>query len=80
MRDRGPMTYLEAADRYLRIVAWARKRYRFMWGHPDQMVVYLYYGNVPAPYTRIEEAAWNRYMCPELCRTPSTGREGDARP
>lgn len=80
MRDRGPMTYLEAADRYLRIVAWARKRYRFRWRRPDQMVVYLYYGNVPAPYTRIEEAAWNRYMCPELCRTPSTGREGDARP
>lgn len=81
MRDRGPMTDLEAADRYLRIVAWARKRYCFQWR--DERNRLWTYALPPGKCTaliRIEEAAWNRYMHPALCRTSSTGGEGDARP
>lgn len=44
-------------DRYLRIVHWARDRYTDSDGYLVKSV-----GRVPSVYTRIEAAAWNRYM------------------
>jgi hypothetical protein len=45
------------ASRYLRIVRWAAKRYTDRNGF-----IVTYHGLNPAPYKRIEIAAWNRYM------------------
>lgn len=43
------------ADRYLKIVAWARKRYT----RDKRLVTHIM--GVPAACSRIEEAAWRRY-------------------
>jgi hypothetical protein len=45
------------ASRYLKIVRWAAKRYTDRDGY-----ITTHTGLNPAPYARIEVAAWNRYM------------------
>lgn len=44
------------AERYLKIVAWARKRYT----RAGRLVISI--GGEPQAYKRIECAAWDRYM------------------
>lgn len=44
------------ADRYLAVMAWARLRYT----KAGSLVVSV--GGVPTTYTKIERAAWGRYM------------------
>lgn len=43
-------------DRYLSIVQWARRRYS------RGGLLTISVGGAPAPYSRIETAAWARYM------------------
>lgn len=43
-------------DRYLRIVRWARSRYTL------DGVLAVSVGGLPSAYSRIERAAWDRYM------------------
>jgi hypothetical protein len=43
-------------DRYLAIVGWARKRYT----RAGMLTISV--GGVPSAYSRIESAAWGRYM------------------
>ena len=43
-------------DRYLNICVWAARRYRI----GDTLTTSI--GGNPAPFTRIEAAAWSRYM------------------
>lgn len=43
-------------ERYLKICVWAARRYR----GPNGLVMQI--GNQPAPFKRIEAAAWSRYM------------------
>jgi hypothetical protein len=48
------MTY-ENSAKYLRLMAWARKRYT----KGNRLVTYI--GGEPSVYNRIERAAWARY-------------------
>jgi hypothetical protein len=48
------MTY-ENSTKYLRLMAWARKRYT----KNNRLVTYI--GGEPSVYNRIERAAWARY-------------------
>ncbi len=47
---------IENADRYLKIVAWARRRYRRADGS-----ILISIGGRPSIYSRIEAAAFRRY-------------------
>ena len=49
------MTYIEASDRYLRLVAWARKRY----SKGGWLIIST--GPNLSAYSRIERAAFERY-------------------
>lgn len=44
------------SDKYLKLMEWARERY----GYEGNLITYV--GGVPTKYTRIEIAAWKRYM------------------
>lgn len=46
----------EAADRYLALVKWARERYT------SAGLLTISTGGAPSAYSRIESAAWGRYM------------------
>lgn len=48
--------WVDTGARYLRICRWAARRYTV----GDSLPVYI--GDHPAPYTRIEQAAWRKYM------------------
>ena len=47
-------------DRYLRIVRWARDRYKTT--GDDGFWIVDYRGNIPSRYVQIERAAWERYV------------------
>jgi hypothetical protein len=49
---------LADADHYLKIVAWAERRYR----NPRYGPFYLSVGGKPTAYSRIERAAFDRYV------------------
>jgi hypothetical protein len=49
---------LADADRYLKIVAWAERRYR----NNTNGLLYLSVGGKPTTYSRIERAAFDRYV------------------
>ena len=51
------MTTEASADRYLKIGVWLRKRYSV-----DGFITTHVRGNVPTKYTRIDLAAWNKYI------------------
>ncbi len=44
------------AEKYLKLTTWARNRYSY----EGNLIVSV--GGVPTKYTRIERAAWTRYM------------------
>ena len=48
----------ERERRYLRVVRWAEERYR----DPQTGELLIAIGREPSTYTRIERAAWRRYM------------------
>ena len=50
------MDWAASGRKYLRLCDWARKRYT----HGGRLVTFN--GNDPAPFTRIERAAWRKYM------------------
>ena len=49
-----------AEDRYLRLVRWAARRYR------ENGLLALERGGRPSAYTRIERAAWRRYVADNM--------------
>ena len=48
---------LNGVDRYANIVAWARKRYQDSFGN-----LVLSVGDRPSKYSRIDKAAWTKYI------------------
>ena len=46
-------------DRYLQVVRWAERRYSVNAG---RVLLVTHIGVNPTAYTRIERAAWNRYI------------------
>ena len=50
------MDWATSGRKYLRLCDWARKRYTLNGSLP------VWVGDHPAPYKRIEEAAWRKYM------------------
>lgn len=54
--DSGSTHWAKNGRRYLRLCDWARRRYT----RNDELITFI--GTQPAPFTRIERAAWRRYM------------------
>jgi hypothetical protein len=52
----GGMDWAATGRKYLRLCNWARNRYT------DCGQLVTFNGNEPAPFTRIERAAWRKYM------------------
>jgi len=58
--ETNAMTRKKNIDRYLRIVRWARNRYKET--TKDGFWIVDYRGNIPSRYVQIERAAWERYV------------------
>lgn len=56
MRPKTPAD-IARVDRYLQLMAWARRRYTYA-----GRLVLRTRNRTPSVYTRIENAAWNKYM------------------
>ncbi len=54
--------YRIASHRYLKLCHWAEHRYSYRDARGRRCWNLTLPGGAPAPYTRIECAAWNRYM------------------
>ena len=55
-------TFEQAGDRYLAICDWAKHRYSYRDERGRRCWNLTLPGGAPAPYTRIEREAWDRYM------------------